>query len=473
MDNSPKRLHFGTDGWRGIIGDDFTFANLERIAQATADVLKKTPDAAAVVVGNDRRFMAAHHADRVGEILAGNGLAVIRSEGPVSTPAVSAMTVQSGACAGVVITASHNPPEFGGYKIKTATGRSADDEVTRAIEDRLDRRPPRRQSIPEARRAGRWQTADFLPGYLQRLAGRVDRDRISAARPLRIVVDSMHGCGDRLIADFLAGTPHQVSTLRWEPDPLFGGAGPEPVPERLAGLHQAVLDRGADLGIATDGDADRLAAVDDTGRFLSALQITPLLADYLIRERGERGTLAKTFANTVLLDRIAAAHGLPFKVFPIGFKHLAPLLESGELLVGGEESGGIGIAGYLPERDGILMGLMLVELTAATGRPLSGLLQALWERYGEYHYRRMDLTAEQERGQRAVDRLLASPPAVLAGLPVTGVADLDGIKLLLGDAGWVMVRPSGTEPVLRVYCEARTPEEVDAILGETALLARS
>ena len=213
--------------------------------------------------------------------------------------------------------------------------------------------------------------------------------------------------------------------------------------------------------------------MDDTGRFLSALQITPLLADYLIEERGERGMLAKTFANTVLLDRIAAAHGLPFTVFPIGFKHLAPLLESGELLVGGEESGGIGIAGYLPERDGILMGLMLVEMTAATGRPLSGLLQALWQRYGEYHYRRMDLKVEQERGQRAVDRLLASPPAVLAGLPVTGVEDLDGIKLLLGDAGWVMVRPSGTEPVLRVYCEARTPDEVDAILGETALLAGS
>jgi phosphomannomutase len=308
---------------------------------------------------------------------------------------------------------------------------------------------------------------------MDRLSGKVDRDRIAAARPLKLVVDSMHGCGDRLIADFLADTPHQVVTLRSETDPLFGGAGPEPVPERLAGLRQAVLDRGADLGIATDGDADRLAAVDDTGRFLSALQITPLLADYLIRERGERGTLAKTFANTILLDRIAAAHGLPFKVFPIGFKHLAPLLESGELLLGGEESGGIGIAGYLPERDGILIGLMLAELTAATGQPLSALLQSLWQRYGEYHYRRKDLTLEPELGRRVVEGLLESPPAALAGIRVTGIEDLDGIKLLLGDVGWVMVRPSGTEPVLRIYCEARTPNEVDAILRETALLGSS
>jgi phosphomannomutase len=254
---------------------------------------------------------------------------------------------------------------------------------------------------------------------------------------------------------------------------MFGGAGPEPVPERLAGLRSAVLERGADLGIATDGDADRLAAVDDTGRFLSALQITPLLADYLIRDRGESGTIAKTFANTILLDRIAATHGLPFKVFPIGFKHLAPLLESGELLVGGEESGGIGLAGYLPERDGILIGLMLVEMVASAGRPLSGLLGALWQRYGEYHYRRADLALEPERGRRVVDRLLAEPPDAVAGHPVTGVADLDGIKLLLGDTGWVMVRPSGTEPVLRVYCEARTTAEVEAILGETSRLARS
>jgi phosphomannomutase len=470
MTSQRKPLQFGTDGWRGVIADDFTFANLERVAQATAAVIVDPERPASVVVGHDRRFLAAAHADRVGEVLAGNGLAVIRTDTPAPTPAVSGLVVDRRACAGIVITASHNPAEFGGLKIKTATGRSAGPDLTRAVEARLDRAVPRRRPAGEAKRAGLWEAVDFRPGYLSRLARRVDRGRIAATQPLTVVVDSMHGCGAHLVADFLAETPHRVVTLRGDADPLFGGAGPEPLPERLQALCQAVRQERADLGIATDGDADRLAAVDNTGRFLSALQITPLLADYLIRLRGERGMVAKTFANTLLLDRIAAAHGLPFRVFPIGFKHLAPLLETGEILIGGEESGGIGVAGYLPERDGVLIGLLLVEMRAASGRPLSDLLSDLWQRYGEYHYRRQDLALPAEDGRRVVERVLRGPPAKIAGFDVSAIEDLDGIKLQLGDTGWVMIRPSGTEPVLRFYCEARRIAEVDAILRQAVRL---
>ncbi len=465
MTNQPTPLRFGTDGWRGIIADTFTFANLERVAQATARVLLASADEPGpVVVGHDRRFLAGDHADRVAEVLAGNGLPVLRTAGPLPTPAVSGLVVDHGAVAGIVLTASHNPPEFGGFKIKSAAGGSAPPDFTQAVEAAVDREIPRRREREAALRDGLWREVTFREGYLRRLAQRVDRRVLEQGPPLTLVVDSMHGCGDDLIAAFLSGTPHRVITLRAGADPLFGGAGPEPVPERLQGLRQAVLAHGADLGIATDGDADRLAAVDDTGRFLSSLQITPLLADYLITVKGERGTLAKTFANTLLLDRIAAAHGLPFHVLPVGFKHLAPLLQAGELLIGGEESGGIGVAGYLPERDGILVGLLLAEMRAAAGTPVSALLRRLWDTYGEFHYRRLDLPLDPAAGRAAARRLAADPPARLAGLEVTGVDGLDGIKLLLGEAGWVMVRPSGTEPVLRLYCEARSEGEVDAVL---------
>ncbi|MFQ5768830.1 MAG: phosphoglucomutase/phosphomannomutase family protein, partial [Acidobacteriota bacterium] len=447
--------------------------NLERMAQATAQVLSTGENTGPVVVGHDRRFMAATHADRVAAVLAGNGLRVLRVNQPAPTPAISGLVVDEAARAGIVITASHNPPHYSGFKIKSEQGASAAPSVTDAIQSHLDEKSPILVPVAEARKSDLWETVEFRSGYLKRLARRVDRDIIGSAAPLTIVVDSMHGCGDDLIAAFLASTCHRVITLRATRDPLFGGAGPEPIPQRLKILRQAVLEHGADLGIATDGDADRLAAVDERGEFLSALQITPLLADYLIRDRGERGTLARTCANTIVLDRMATAHRLPFKVFPIGFKYLVPLLVKGELLLGGEESGGIGVAGYLPERDGLLMGLLLVEMRAAGSLSISQRLSNLRRLYGEFHYRRLDLPVSPAHGRALAQRLAAAPPAGLAGIKVTGVDQMDGTKLLLGEAGWVMLRPSGTEPVLRLYCEARTTQEVNSILEEITTWARS
>ena len=464
-----SRLQFGTDGWRGVIGETFTFRNLERVTQALVTVLSPEPGDR-VVVGHDRRFLADAHADRVAEVLAGNGFLVLRAARPLPTPALSGLVVDHQARAGVMITASHNPPQFGGFKLKLDFGGSAPSEFTRQLEAQLSEGSVARLGAEEARGRRLWETVEFERPYFKRLAGRVDRQALAHAEPLTVVVDSMHGCGAELVATFLRETPHRVITLRAERDVLFGGAGPEPVPERLGGLQRAVREYGADLGLATDGDADRLAAVDETGRFLSAVQITPLLADHLITRRSEPGDLAKTTANTILLDRIAARAGRTLRVRPIGFKHLVPLLRSGSILIGGEESGGIGVAGYLPERDGILIGLLLVEMRASTGRPVSRLMDELWSRYGELHYRRLDLPVPADHARSAAQGLAAAPPESVAGLKVTGVAAEDGTRLELGTNAWVMVRCSGTEPVLRIYCEAGSADDVGRILD--AVVAR-
>ncbi|MFQ5669824.1 MAG: phosphoglucomutase/phosphomannomutase family protein [Acidobacteriota bacterium] len=470
---SSKGVRFGTDGWRGVIADEFTFANLERVAHATALTLADEGRGGSVVIGHDRRFLAASHADRVADILASHDFRVLRVTDAAPTPAISGLVVDHRARAGIVLTASHNPPQFGGYKIKSASGGSAPAALTAAIEARMEDAVPLSGRSGEAPPTRDWQRIDFRPGYLARLATRIDLARLRDSPPLTIVVDSMHGCGDDLIAQALEPTPHRVITLRRGRDVLFGGAGPEPLPSRLKDLQRTVLEEKASLGLATDGDADRLAAVDDTGRFLTALQITPLLAEYLIDQRGEHGTIAKTFANTILLDRIAAHWRLPFQVHPIGFKHLVPLMTRGELLIGGEESGGIGVSGYLPERDGILVGLLLVEMCAARGRSLAALLRGLWDQYGEFHYRRVDLPVSAGKGRQVAEALAANPPRAVAGIRLSRVEDLDGVKLHLGPAGWVMVRPSGTEPVLRIYCEARTVKEVDTIIDETVRLTRT
>lgn len=457
-------LRFGTDGWRGVIADTFTFANLERMAQATVRALVATGAPRRVVIGHDRRFMAASHADRVAEVLAGNQFTVLRTDSDLPTPALSGLVVDHNAGCGLMLTASHNPASFGGYKIKSALGGSASPGFTQLIESHLDREKPIRLAAAEARKRGLWHDVGFTAGYVARLGRTVNGDILRAAPRLKIIVDSMHGCGGHLIAEFLDDYGHEVVTLRGDRDVLFGGEGPEPIPQRLDGLRNAVLSENADMGIATDGDADRIAAVDETGRFLSALQITPLLAHDRLNRCEQRGDLARTCANTVLLDRIAAAHDLDCHVFPIGFKHLVPLLEQGRILMGGEESGGIGIAGYLPERDGILIGLLLVEMVAARKLSLSAILAELWLTYGEFHYRRTDLPLSHQRAQDLVERLRDNPPSHLAGVGVTGVDTLDGVKLLLGETGWIMVRPSGTEPVLRLYCEADSPGTVDALL---------
>jgi phosphomannomutase len=459
-------IRFGTDGWRGLIADDFTFDNVRAVAQAVADLIHEEGRAGSPVpIGHDVRFLSRRFAEATAAVLEGNGIPTVLPEAPTTTPMVSCQVVTAAAPLGVVITASHNPPEWNGFKLKAAFGGSAPPELTGRIEALLGRRTPRPGRAPVRRHP-------FLPAYVPRLHAVAD---VAAIRrtPLVVVVDSMHGAGGRILEGLLKGARVRVHTIRAAPDMLFGGVPPEPREENLGPLRDAVLRHRAHIGIATDGDADRIGVCDETGRFVSALQVFALLTLHLLRGKGWRGAVARTFANTMVAERIARDHGVPFHDLPIGFKHIARLMLEQDVLIGGEESGGIGVKRYLPERDGILIGLLLLEMLAAGPRRLSRHVTALQKAYGAYDYRRVDLAVPTDRARRAVDRLADAPPARLGGAAVRGIDTLDGVKLLFGDAGWILFRASGTEPVLRVYCEASSAALVDRIVRAGVARARA
>lgn len=460
-------IRFGTDGWRGVIADDFTFDNVRAAAQAVADLVhEEGRSVAPIPVGHDVRFLSRRFAEAAAAVLEGNGLPTTLPDAPTTTPMVSCQVVAAGAPLGVVITASHNPPRYNGFKVKAAFGGSAPPEMTARLEALIGRRAPRLGRLPERRHP-------FMPAYVPRLSAVVDLAAVRRAR-VRVVVDSMHGAGERILEGLLRGGRVRVVTIRGEGDVLFGGASPEPRPENLGPLRAAVLRHGAHIGLATDGDADRIGVCDETGRVVSPFQIFALLALHLLETKKWRGAIARTFANTLLAERIARRHGLPFHDLPIGFKHIARLMLEQDVLIGGEESGGIGVKRYLPERDGILIGLLLVEMLATRGRRLSRRIAAMEEEYGRYAYRRVDLPLPAERGRAAVAAIRDAPPSRIAGLSVTGVDSLDGTKLLLGDDGWILFRPSGTEPLLRVYCEAPSKALADRLIraGLTRLRAQ-
>jgi phosphomannomutase len=450
-------IRFGTDGWRAVVADGFTFDNVRAVSQAVADLLHEEGAArAAVPVGHDVRFLGARFAETVASVLEANGIPTILPDGPVTTPMVSCQVVAGGAPLGVCITASHNPPEYNGFKIKAAFGGSALPETTARVEALLGRTSPRAGPVPRSRRS-------FLPAYVPRLRSVVDLALIRRT-PVRAVVDSMHGSGGRILEDLMRARRPRVTTVRAEPDPMFGGRAPEPRPDNLAPLRQAVVRLRAHVGIATDGDGDRVAACDETGRVLSPFQVFALVALHLIEHKKWRGAIARTFANTLVAERIARRFGLPFHDLPVGFKHVARLMREQDVLIGGEESGGIGVKGFLPERDGILIGLLLLEMLSTGDPRLSRRIAAMEKEYGRFFYRRVDLPMPVEAARQAVARLRQDPPSRLAGLAVSGVDTLDGVKLLLGEAGWILFRGSGTEPLLRVYCEARSPAEVEHLI---------
>lgn len=459
-------IKFGTDGWRAVFADQFTMENVVRVCVGTDRAFG--PSDAPVVIGHDTRFFSRRFAETAARTFIAAGRPVLMAPGPCPTPAASCQVVASGAAFALVITASHNSSDFNGVKIKDATGASAAPDVTSAIERSIP------GAAPEHLGSGKGPTGpptivDFHPAHLDRLSRMVDLDSIRAAG-LRIAVDPMHGASGRLLERILDGGATKVMTIHADPDPLFGGRHPEPLEAHLEDLRREVLDGGAAAGFATDGDADRIGAFDENGDFVSPLRIAPLLAWSLIR-KGRRGPLGKTFANTILLDRIARRYDLPFTVFPVGFKHIAREMQAGRMLLGGEESGGIGIEGYIPERDGTLVSLMLLQAMVDAGKPLSEMVRDLTREFGELHYKRVDLPCSPGAGMQTVTRIRSSPPSTIGGMPVTGLDDRDGLKLLFGEEGWLLFRPSGTEPVLRIYSEAPSGESLDRIMAEALAFA--
>jgi phosphomannomutase len=470
----PTPIRFGTDGWRAVIADEFTFENVERVAQAYADFVNQQPAAEPsarkkVVVGYDRRFLSEHFAARVAEVLAGNEIEVSLFDADVPTPLVSWAVRERGAAGGVVITASHNPATFNGFKIKAPWGGSATAETTAAVESLVDARPP--QSARLNANASSNLEAE-VESYRRQVASYVDLERVRALEG-RVVIDPMHGSGGRWVESFLEGGRLSAETIRGERDTLFGGVAPEPIDRNLAPLSERVRERRALLGLATDGDADRVGAVNELGETLTMHEVVPLVLLHLARVRGQGGGIVRTFSQSVLLKRIAAAHGLPLHETPIGFKYIADLMLSQDILIGAEESGGIGVRGHIPERDGILNSLLLLEAVAASGKTPTEMVREMHREFGEFYFGRRDLHTEVARGLALVESLGTKPPAAAGAYAVESVETLDGTKLIFGDESWLLFRQSGTEPVLRVYSEATSVEKMHALLEEGCRLADS
>jgi phosphomannomutase len=450
-------IRFGTDGWRGVIADDFTEANASAVVQAAAATWAEDPGGLErpLVVGYDTRFNSATVAHLAAGLLVASGWRVILADRPVPTPVVSYAVTVHGAAGGLVVTASHNPARFNGIKLKGPFGGSATPEFTGRVEAALGRTPARRGG-------GSVETVDLLPDYLARLRSRIAVDR-RPARPLRIVGDALHGATNGLLEALVPAAWGEVRTLHGAPDPLFGGLHPEPIPPHLDELSAEVRASGADLGLAMDGDGDRLGAVTGEGRYVTPHEVLTVLVRHLVRVRGWHGDVAKGFAMGVQVDRLCARLGLTLHVTPIGFKHIAGLMRTRDILIGGEESGGMGFRDHLPERDGLLSALLVLEAVVAFGGSLDALLQDLEADAGAAAYRRRDYTLPPARGRALVATLDAAPPERIGGRPVTRCETLDGRKYWLGDGAWVLIRPSGTEPVLRVYVEAETAAEVDEL----------
>jgi phosphomannomutase len=467
---STAKIKFGTDGWRAVIADEYTLANVERVAQAYADYLTAaaTDSQSLVIVGYDRRFLSEAFAQRAAEVLAGNNLSVALFKEAVPTPLISWAVKQLGAAGGVVITASHNPASFNGFKIKAPWGGSAAPETTAAVEALVDATPPQRDDFP-ANSHEILETA--IDSYRAQIASYIDLDRLRQAEAL-VVVDPMHGAGGNWVESFLTGGRLQVETIRAHRDPLFGGVNPEPIDSNLGALKSRVIESKAVLGLATDGDADRLGAVNERGQTMTMHDVVPLILLHLVRERKMSGGVVRTFSQSVLLKRIAAAHDLKLYETAIGFKYIADLMLNDDILIGAEESGGIGVKGHLPERDGILNSLLFLEAVITAGKSPSEMLRELHREFGEFHFRRRDLHIPTAVGQRLSEQLQQDAPRELAGYAVAGIETTDGTKLLFADESWLLFRASGTEPMLRIYSEATSIEKSEELLAAGEALAR-
>jgi len=464
-------IKFGTDGWRAVISDTFTFANLRLVAQAIADyVLEEADDGQSeVVIGFDTRFLSDRYATEVARVLAGNGIVAHLTRADAPTPAISYAVAHKKANAGVMITASHNAPRYNGIKLKAAFGGSALPEQADRVEVLLVRnqeaaRGPNVMDYQTALDQGLIQRFDPAWAYYEHLSQMVDLDLISSSE-LRVVADAMYGSARKCIADMLARTRCRVYEIRGEMNPGFGGIHPEPVAHYLNALGAAIQTHHADLGLATDGDGDRIGAMDALGNFVDPHHIFALALRYLVEKRRWKGAVVRSVSTSRMVDRLASRYGLPLVETPVGFNHIADHMLKSDVLIGGEESGGLSIKGHIPEGDGVLMGLLLVEIVAAAGARLHELVADLQAEVGPTHYIRRDIPLRFSVAKKEmVARLTSDIPDSLGGQKVVEVVTLDGVKYLLADDSWLLIRPSGTEPVLRVYAEARSPEGVQTLL---------
>ena len=482
-------IHFGTDGWRAVISEEFTFENVRKVAQAIAEktladhVARSHVNGAAphqrpsLVVGFDTRFLSDRYAVAVAEVLAANDIHVWLTTGDSPTPVTSYAIVDKHANGGVMITASHNPPRYNGIKLKAAFGGSASPADCKEVERRIAATSdvaPRRLDIEDALAQGLITRFDPFPAYEVHVRTLVDFETIAAAN-LSVAVDAMYGAGRLYLARLLREAGCQVKELRNEMNPGFNGIHPEPIARHLEPLIETMRSGDYHLGLATDGDADRIGAVDVTGQFIDPHCIMALLLEHLVSRRNLRGSVVKTVSTTQMLNRLAARYGLNVYETPVGFNHITEHMLREPVLIGGEESGGISVLGHIPEGDGLLMGLLLTEIVAKQHKPLGVLLDELMaaEDVGVFRYARIDQPVRPFRKTDLVARLMANAPHTLADERIAHISDRDGVKYILADSSWLLIRPSGTEPVLRIYAEARTDAQVKALLNTGVTLAEA
>jgi alpha-D-glucose phosphate-specific phosphoglucomutase len=460
MQGNNQEIKFGTDGWRGIIGDNYTFRNVKILSQAVADYLGPGRK---VAVGFDTRFMSDIFARITAEVLANNGIEVVLSDRCIPTPVLS-LTVRSRKLdLGIVITASHNPAEYNGFKIKDSSGGSAAPEVTDAIESRLGK-----SSVKETSNASAKITEEDLSGdYVRFIRSYIDLKKIKNKK-FRVLVDAMYGAGNSFIAQILKGTSIRLEFIHNTINPSFGGRRPEPVEENLEELKNLVKKGKFDLGIALDGDADRIAAVAPGGKFIHPQKILGLLALHLNQDRRWSGGIVKTIAGTTMIDNIARFLGVRLYETPVGFKYISNLMGTEDIVAGGEEAGGMGVKGYIPERDGTVAGLLLLEMMAYRNKDILEILNEAEKKFGRYYYVRRDLCLD-----RQIELKKEALPKELLGRKVVEVKDFDGIKLICEDESWLMFRASGTEPIMRLYAESKSLKESKQLLELGEKLTRA
>ncbi len=467
------QIHFGTDGWRGVIAEDYTFDNVRRCAQGFASYMIATGNKGKwFIVGHDKRFGSENFALAASEVLAGNGLNVYLTDGATPTPVIAYAVVHRKAAGAINITASHNPPSDNGFKVRNYTGGAIDPQGLVQIEKNIpdSMADVKRMPSEEAFEKGVIVKFDPAPEYLEHLRDLIDVEPIKQAG-LKIIVDAMWGNGAGWFTHILSGGKTQITEIHNSRNPSFPEMKrPEPIPPNINVGLQKTIDTKSDVLVITDGDADRVGIGDEQGNFVNQLQVYALLAYYLLEIRGERGAIVRTLSTTCMLDKLGKKYNVPVYETGVGFKYVAPKMTETDAMIGGEESGGFAFRGNVPERDGILAGLYFLDLMVKTGKKPTELIDELYSIVGPHYYDRVDRSFSGDRKSRE-SKILEAKPKSIGGLGVVRLDTTDGYKFILEDGGWMLIRFSGTEPIMRVYTETTHKDKVQAILQDGLKIA--
>ncbi|UCH50547.1 MAG: phosphoglucomutase/phosphomannomutase family protein [Chloroflexota bacterium] len=463
-----KVIQFGTDGWRAVIAEDFTFDNVRACAQGLANYLKQAKlNERELVIGYDTRFASEDFAAAAAEVIAGNKIKINLCSKAAPTPVISYAVTATRSIGGIIITASHNPGRWNGFKYKDEAGASAPPEVVAEIEKNanevLSTGDIKRISLTDGLNNGLVTYFNQYPAYFKQIEKLIDLNSIRRSN-LKVIVDSMYGAGIGYFKEILQGGKIEVIEINGERNPSFPGIQPEPIAKNLTKLSDTVKKQKADVGIANDGDADRIGIIDENGNFLNQHQVFALLALYFLEVRGERGAIVETLTDTTMLHLLGKQFNVPVYETPVGFKYVAPLMIEKDALMGGEESGGYGFRGHVPERDGILAGLYFLDLIIRSGKTPSQLLDHLFSKVGPHYYDRIDVHISADDRQMFSDKLAKGDVSSITGLKVARLDTTDGYKYYLADDSWLLLRFSGTEPLIRIYAEGHTPEQAQKLL---------